>query len=144
MGHARLARLRRWRRRSCQVTPQTPEDNVVEPNLNQVTRKAVPVASPCRRRRVMPGAGARRPHGTLDAGHGPGLGETCFKAIGTTTREEAFGSCHLWFWQFFWVIPVIAMFPSTAPDTSLQDFRPCVRAPQRPRPRPTARWKHSG
>ena len=144
MGYARLARLRSWIRRSRQVTPQPAKDNMFEPNLNEVTRKPVPVASPCRRRRVMPGAGARQARGPLDAGHGPGLVETCFKAIGTTTRENAFGSCRFWFWQFFWVIPVITMFPSTAPDTSLQDFRPCVRAPQRPRPRPTARWKRSG
>ena len=144
MGHARLARLRCWRRRSCQVTPQGAEDNVFEPNLDQATRKPVPVASPCRRRGVTPGAGARRPRGPLAAGHGPGLGATCFKAIGTTTRETTFGSCHFWLRQFFFVIPVIAMFPSTAPDTSPQDFRPCARAPQRPRPRPTVRWKQSG
>ena len=144
VGHARLARLRSCIRRSRQVTPQPAKDNVFKPNLLEVARKLVPVVSPCRRHRVMPGAGTRRPRGTLDAGHGPGWGKTGFKAIGTTTRERTFGSCHLWFWQFFWVISVIAMFPSTAPDTSLQDVRPCVRAPLRPRPRPTGRWKQSG
>ena len=101
MGHARLARLRSCIRRSRQVTPQAAKDNVFKPNLLEVARKLVPVASPCRRHRVTPGAGTRRPRGTLDAGHGPGWGKTGFKAIGITTRERACGSCHLWFWQFF-------------------------------------------
>ena len=128
MRHARLARISSWIRRSRQVTPQPVEDNVFGPNLNQVKRQPLPspVASPCR-----PGAGARRPRGTLDAGHGSGWGITTFRVSETTTRRKG-----------FWIrSPLVSslvslfsrgaqrlgpsMFPGTAPETRLQDFLAC-------------------
>ena len=117
-------------RRSRQVTPQPVEDNVIGPNLNQVTRQPVPSPVPAAAA-LTPGAGARRPRGTLDAGHGSGWGKTCFRAIGTTTRRKSFWIMSPLVSAFVFLSllsvqrPPPAMFPCTAPETHLQDFLAC-------------------
>ena len=130
MRHARLARISSWRRRSRQVTPQPVEDNVFGPNLNQVKRQLVLSPVPAAAA-LTPGAGARRPRGTLDAGHGSGSGKTTFRVRETTTRRKSFwirSPLVSWLVSFFLrgaqrLGP--SMFPSTAPETRLQDCLAC-------------------
>jgi len=131
--HARLARISSWIRRSRQVTPQPVEDNVFGPNLNQVKRQPVPspVASPCRRR-----VDARRWRETTswDAGCRPRvrLGQNHFQGQrNNNPKKELLDKVTFGFVVgFFFFLRGAqrlgpSMFPSTAPETRLQDCLAC-------------------